>query len=109
MVIGQVERLLQRRGIVSAVVAQTGGGLVGELVVANEILQPELGGIHLELGRQQIHHALDAMRGFGPARPAVGVGGNTIGKYTYDVRVDVAELVEARHHQDGKRGNRRRE
>src|SRR5437763_112405 len=43
------------------------------------------------------------------SQPAAGVAGNTVGEHAHDVGGDVAEFIKARHHQDGKRGNRGRE
>ena len=44
-----VHRLLERGGIVAAVVFPAGGGLVGELLRLDEVLHAELGRVHVQL------------------------------------------------------------
>ena len=94
---------LQRRGVVAAVVAEAGGGGEGNSSGRDEVLEAQLGRIHLQLGGEHVHHALDAVRGFGTAGAAIGVGGDAVGEDADDVGGDVAEFVEARHHQHGER------
>ena len=65
-----VHRLLQRPLVVAAVVLPAEHRLVRELVRRDEVLHPQLGGIHLELLRQHVDHALDRVHGFGDAERA---------------------------------------
>ena len=76
-----------------------------KLLVADEVLQPDLGGIHLELGRQHIHHAFDAVGGFRTSRAAIRVGGRAVGERAHDIGRDVGRAVQARHHQHAERGD----
>ncbi len=88
-IIHQLQRLLQRGFIVAAVVGQSGGGGERKLVGLRKVLQPNLRRVHLQFGRQHVHHALDAVRGFGPSRAAIGIGGDAVGEHADDVGEDV--------------------
>ena len=77
----------------------------GNSSLRDEVLQADLGRIHLQLGRQHVHHALDAVRGFRTARAAIGVGGHAVGERADDIGRDVGRAVQARHHQHAERGN----
>ena len=73
VVADQLEHALERRVIVAAVVDESERRRIRELLFLHEVLQPQLRGIHPELGRQQIHAALDGVRRFGDAeRTAIG-------------------------------------
>ena len=62
-----------RRAVVAAVVLPAERRLVGKLLRLDEVLDPELGRIHLQLVRHDVHHALDGVHGLGHAeRAAVG-------------------------------------
>ena len=64
---------IEGRPIVAAVVFPAERGVVGKMLGLDEILHAELGRIHLQLVRHDIHHALDGMHGFGdPEGAAVG-------------------------------------
>ena len=68
-----VHRLLQRPGVVAAVVFPAKHRLVGELVRGDEVLETELGRIHAELLRHDVDHPLDRVRRLGhPERAAIG-------------------------------------
>ena len=101
--------LLQRGGVVAGIVVEAGGGGEGELIGRDEVLEADLGGIHFQFGGEDIDHALDAVGGFGAARAAIGVGRNAVGEDADDLRLDVAEVVEARHHEHAERGDGGRE
>ena len=103
-----VERLLERRRVIPRVIQQPRAGLVGEFIVANEILKPNLGGIHLQ-SCQYVHHTLDAVRRFGPPRTTIGVGGHAVGEDAHDVGANVPCPVKAGHHEDAERRDRRRQ
>src|SRR5262245_63471491 len=58
--------------VVAAIVLPTQHGLVGKLRRVDEILETKLRGIHFELVRHDIRHALDGMNRFGdPERATV--------------------------------------
>ena len=99
VVIHHIQRFLQGRGVVAAVVTQPGSRQVRKLVFAGEVLQAQLGGIHFELDREQIHHALDAVGGLGAPGSAISVSGNAVGKDAHDVRDHIAEFIKPGHHQ----------
>src|SRR3974390_1311513 len=68
-----LHRLLQRGLIVAGVVDPTKSWGVGKLLAADEVFHAEVGGIHTELLRHDIHGAFDRIRGFGDAeRAAIG-------------------------------------
>ena len=68
-----VERLVQGGRVIAAVVLPAGRRLVGELLRLDEVLEAELGRVHLQLVGQDVDHALDHVHGFGdPERAAVG-------------------------------------
>ena len=68
-----VHRLLHGGVIVAGVVFPAERRLIGELLAADEVLHAQLGRIHAELLRQDVHGALDAVGGLGDAeRAAIG-------------------------------------
>src|SRR5262249_51860981 len=67
-----IHRLLERRTVVAAVVFPPERRPVRELLRLDEVLHPELGGVHAELTSHQVHHALDRVHRFGhPERAAI--------------------------------------
>ena len=108
-VIHLCQGLAQRSGVVAAVIDEAGGRRIGKIAGADEVLEADLGRVHFQFGGQDIDHALDAVRGFGPARSAIGVGGHAVGEYSDHVGQDVFEVVEPRHHQHRKCGDGGRE
>ena len=68
-----VHRLPEGRRVVAAVVLPAEGGLVGELLGPDEVLEPELGGVHPELVGHDVGHPLDGVHGLRhPERAAIG-------------------------------------
>ena len=73
LVVDGGQRLLHGGVVVAAVVLPAERRVVGELLLADEVLHPELGRVHAELGRQHVDHALDEVGRLGhPERAAVG-------------------------------------
>jgi hypothetical protein len=68
---------MQDRRIVAAVVDEPGPGGIGELLRLDEVLEANLGRVHTEFSGQAIDDAFDAVRGFGTARAAIGIGGES--------------------------------
>ena len=67
-----VHRLLQRRGVVAAVVLPAQRRLVRELLLGDEVLHAQLGRIHLQFLREHVGDPLDAVHRLGdPERAAV--------------------------------------
>ena len=82
LVVDGVQRLVHGGVIVARIVLPTQRRLIGKLLALDEVLQPQLGRVHAELLRQNIHAALDGVGGFrhaqraaigNPARCLVGV------------------------------------
>ena len=59
--------------VVARVVLPAGGRRVRELLGTQQVLQPQLGGVHLQLGREAVDDALDRVDRLGDAERA-GVG-----------------------------------
>ena len=97
------------RRVIARVIHQPGSGREWKLLTLDEISNANLGGVHLELVGQNIHHALDAVGGFWPPGAAIRIGGNAIGERADDVGTYVLSSIEARHHEHAQRGNRRRQ
>ena len=109
MVIHHIQRFLEGRSVVAAVVTEPGSGQVRKLAFAGKVFQTQLGGIHFELECEQIHHALDAVGGLGAPRSAIRVSGNAVGKDAHDIRDHIAEFIKPGHHEHRKRGDGRRQ
>ena len=101
-----VHRLLHGGVIVAGVVLPAERRLVGKLLAPDEVLQAQLGRVHAELLRQNIHAALDGVGGFGdPQRAAVGhTARRLVGVDGIDHRVGDGEIVGARD--DGEEAGR---
>jgi hypothetical protein len=91
--------------VVAAVVDEARGGVVGEFLHADEILQTQGGGVHVQFGGEHVDQALNAVGGFGAAGAAIGIGRDAIGEDAGDVGRDALEFVDARHHEHGKGGD----
>ena len=77
----------------------------GNSSLRDEVLAADLDRVHLQFGRQDVHHALDAVGGFRPAGAAIGIRGHGVGEDADNIGANVLALVEAGHHQHGERGN----
>ena len=72
-VVDDLHRLLEGTCVVAAVVLPAGGRLVGERLLRDEVLDPELGRVPPQFLGQHVGHALDGVDGLGHAeRAAVG-------------------------------------
>ena len=83
--------------------------LVGELLLGDEVLAPQLERVHAELAGELVHGQLDPVGGLGPARAADRVGGHLVGEDAREVQVDGRQLVTAAHHREAELGDERRE
>jgi hypothetical protein len=73
LVAGDPERLVEGGVVVAAVVGPAHHRLVGLLLGGDEVLSPQLDGVHAELVGQHVHGALHEVDGLGnPERAAVG-------------------------------------
>ena len=102
-----LERQVERPGVLTRVVRHQAQArrLVGEVLRRYEVLAAHLGRIHLQLGRQQIHHALDQVGGLGAAGATVGVDHRRVGVDTVGLVEDVGDLVAAADHAPEQRGH----
>ena len=104
-VAGHRQRLVHRRLVVARVDVDLGAArrgpepgrvLVRELVGLDEVPPPELGAVHPDLGREQVHRPLDDVGRLGPAGAAVGVDEHRVRVDAGHLGVDVRDLVAAR-------------
>ena len=73
LVVDRLHRLGQGGLIVAGVVFPAHRGRIGKLLAPDQVLHAELGRIHPELLRHDVHGTLDGVRGFGHAeRAAIG-------------------------------------
>ena len=96
------ERLVERRLVVARVDvdlrAVDGGAEAGRVVVREgvgrqEVAPADLGRVHAELVREEVHRPLDDVGRLGPAGAAVGVDERRVGVDAGDLAVDVRDLV----------------
>ena len=92
-IVGELERLVERRLVVADVVHQRHRRLVREGVLGDEVLAAELGRVHAHLARRLVHQRLEQERGLGPAGAAIGVHRHGVGVVGLHVAVDRRGLV----------------
>ncbi len=72
-VIDRLHHLAHGGVVVAGIVFPSQRGVIRELLLPDEILEPQLHGVHPELLREDVHSALDAIGGLGDAeRAAIG-------------------------------------
>jgi hypothetical protein len=106
---GGFESLLQGCLVVACVVALTGGGHPREGVGCLQVPASNLGRVHRQLRRQQIHHPFQRDGGFGASSTPVGVHRRRVGHDAASVIVDLRDGVGARGHAHGERCHHRPE
>ncbi len=92
-----LHRFAHGRLVVAAVVDPAGLGFVGELVGLDEILQPELGRVHLEFVGQDVDHAFDQIHRLSDAE-RTGIGdtpGRFVGVHGVHVAIGGFDVVAA--------------
>jgi hypothetical protein len=109
LVADDLERLGERLLVVAAVEHQAGRRRVGELLLLDEVLPPDLDRVHAELGRDLVHHPLGDERGLGAARAAVGVGRHLVREDADLLEAEVRDLVAAVHQHPAEARDHRRE
>ena len=99
LVVDRVHRLLQGGVIVAGIVFPAERRRVGKLLAPDQVLHAELGRIHAELLRHDVHGALDAVGRLGDAeRAAIGdAARRLVGIDAVDVHVRDREVVGAGH------------
>ena len=80
-ILGAVEELREERGEVSVVVVRAAGGGRGQLGRGEEVAAPHLGGVELELAREQVERALERRGRLRAPRPAVGARTGAVRTY----------------------------
>ena len=93
--VGRLQRRVQRRLVVAAVVLQRHRRLVRERVGGNEVLPPQLDAVHAGVVRDHVHQALQQERRLRPAGAAIGVHRHGVGEHRLHLAVDHRGLVNA--------------
>ena len=103
--VGGVQRLLQDRREVAAVVGRAGRGLPGDFALADLVLAAQLDAVEAGLGRGVVDQPLHEVVALGPAGAAIGadeggVGEHALGRHFHQRRAveadDVAHDVQRR-------------
>src|SRR5690606_33595322 len=94
LVPGRLEDAVERAPVVAGVVLGAGGGGERELVGRHEVRAADLGGVHADLGGEEVDRPLDGGRGLGPTRTAVGGGGGGVGDDRPRAELGVVEVVD---------------
>ena len=94
LVVGHLQRLVERGGVVARVVHHDDRRLVREL--PDEVLAAERRRILAELARRHLHQALDDEGRLRAARAAIGVDRRGVGVDAVDLAVDRRDVVLAR-------------
>ncbi len=93
--VGRLQRHIQRRVVVAAVVLQRHRRLVGEGVVGNEIPAPDLDSIHVHLARRDIDEALEQVCRLRAAGAAIGIDRHGVGEHRAHLDIDRRRRVNA--------------
>src|SRR5581483_6078446 len=88
-VVHGLQGLFERQGIIAAVIGEAGCGGVGERVLVDEVLETDFGGVHFQLGRENVDHAFHSVGRFGAAGAAIGIGGDGVREHSDNVGLDV--------------------
>ena len=88
LVIGRLQRELQGRDVIAAVVLQRDRGLVGVGVLRDEIAAAQLGRVHAELVGREVDDALEQEGRLGAARAAIGVDRHGVGEDRLGLDID---------------------
>ena len=87
--------LVHRRGIIAGIVFHRHRCGIGEF--GDEILTPQLDGVHFQLMRGFVDQPLQLIGRLGAACAAVGINRHRVGEHGFDVHIDQGRLVIARH------------
>ena len=100
-----LEGVVERAGVLAAVVREPGRGPVGKARRRDEIPPSKLSGIDRELAGEEIHAPLDQVGRLGPARPAIRLAEALVGEDPPRLRPHVRDVVDTRDHDSGERRN----
>ena len=92
------QRLVERALVVPDVVGGARRGRVRERVGRDQVLPADVDGIHPQLGRDQVHRALDERRRLRPARPAIRRHRRRVRDHAPSARRDPRDRVDAGQH-----------
>ena len=99
-----LEREVERAPVVARVVAGARSGRQGERVRREEVASAHLGRVETELGHEEVHRALDRLRGFGSPRAAERSRRGRVRDDADRVGLDLRDRVDAARHQRGEAG-----
>src|SRR4029077_6324077 len=99
LVVGELERLVERSVVVAGVVDEP--EVVGEWELGREVLAPDLRGVRPDLAREEIHRALGEVGRLGPAGAPIRVRRRLVGQDPDGAGGDVLPLIGAARPQAG--------
>jgi hypothetical protein len=94
LVVGQLQRLVERGDVIARVVAHDDRRLMRER--ADEVLAPERRRIGVQFARRHFHQPLDDIGRLGPSGAAIGVDRRGVGVDGVDLGVDRRNVILAR-------------
>ena len=95
-VVGRLQRTVQRRGVVAAVVLQRHRRLVRERIVRNEVAPAQLDPIDAGVMRHRVHQPLQQERRLRPAGAAIRIHRHRVGEDRLHLAVNHRSLVHPR-------------
>ena len=107
--IADLQRLVQRGGVIARVIDQPDRRGVGIHVRGDEVLAPHLDRVQPAFAAHLVDHALQRIGRLGPASTPVGIDGRGVGEHGFQVHIDIGHLVGPGHQravQEGRRGGR---
>ena len=107
--VDDLQRAVQRRLVVARVVRDAVRRLVGEVARRDEVLAPQLEGVHPQLLGELVDHDLEHVRHLRSARSADRVGEELVRQHPGDVGLDDGDRVAAGHHERPELGDHRRQ
>ena len=96
MIIGQLQRCIQRRLVIAGVVLESDGRLIGKRLRRNEVAPPDLHWTHSQLPGRLAHQALHDVRRLRPPGAPIGVDGDRVREHTLDLAVNSRSGVRTR-------------
>ena len=101
LVADRAQREVERPLVVPRVVRRTRRGLVREGVLGDEVLPPQLGGIHVDLRGEEVDHALDRLCRLRPPGTADRRHGSRVGDDREPFDLDARDCVHPAREQPG--------
>src|SRR5262249_23021092 len=107
VVAGDFQCSSERLIVVATVVDKADNGCIRKFIWSDEVFQPDLCRVHLQLGREQVHHTLDAVCYFRPPCASIGIGENAVGEDADDIHTDRLATINTEHHKDAEHKDHR--